>query len=225
MTQLKKMLINPLTGLEPDNLVDVKNRFKKIAKTLFENYCLKSGNKTFRFAEIEFYYYKKDKWDEEWNKVTYPRNKNAGELFFHYSGADICFQCHFDDNGKDDNIVEYGGILIRSVIEEDGDILKLHAGPQYCANLILNSCNNIFPELERAKKIECGLETAVRYGINEKERKLEEDNDFMLCFYLDNINWEEASKRIVWDTKQSKYKEMKRNYERERFSNIHKKKN
>ncbi len=228
--QLKKKLTNPLRGLIPKNLTDVEERFMEIAKNLFENYCLKSDTKAFRFAEIEFYYYKKggrcnldEEWVEKWNKVTYPRDKNAGELFFHYSGVDICFQSIFKDNN-----VEFGGILIRSVLEEDEETTKLHAGPQYCANLILNSCVNHLPqlaELEVTKRKECELKTAVRFGIDKAEREREEKDDFRLCFYLDNLNWEKASERTVWNTKQGEYKERTRNYEKERFSNIHKKDN
>ena len=108
---LKKLLTNPLQGLDEknDKFVEVQNKFKGIAKKLFDNYGIKCGNKIFRFAEIEFYYYnKKEKWQDKWNTATYYRDKNAGELFFHYSGVDICFQSDSEN--------EFGGILIRSLV-------------------------------------------------------------------------------------------------------------
>ena len=88
-------LINPFEGLELNDVNGIQTRCKEIAEELFRHYGIKCGNKTFCFAEIEFYYYKKEKsgnnnWDAPWNKETYPRSKNAGDFFFplipqHYS--------------------------------------------------------------------------------------------------------------------------------------------
>ena len=232
MKQIKAKLKNPLSGLGRENMTSLKKRFYDIAKTLFEDYCFKCDTKIFRFAEIEFYYYKKDhsnsiQWDDEWNEETYPRNKDAGELFFHYSGVDICFQCRFDEDGIDDN-VEFGGILIRSIIEVDNSdrLIKLHAGPQYCANLMLNSCKNQLPELVKAKHMSFDkLEQTVRFGINCEEKQKEQNDNLELCYYINQFNgvslkWKTASERFGWDMKNGKYKLLKRNYKRERFKDI-----
>ena len=97
--ELKDMLTNPFDGVNNTNIQDIQKRCKKIAKMLFNKHGIKCGNKTFRFAEIEFYYYNKEKeWQDKWNTATYYRNKNAGNLFFHYSGVDICFQSDSEKN-------------------------------------------------------------------------------------------------------------------------------
>ena len=222
MEKLRTTLLNPLSGLKSREFKDVENEFSKIAKSLFCNYCIKTDTKIFRFAEIEFYYYKKDLWDQEWNRVTYPRNKDAGELFFHYSGVDICFQTHLDDKG---GYLEFGGILIRSLIELDdnGALQHLHAGPQYCANVMLNSCNCKLPQLDVVDEINCEMKSAVRFGIEKNKREHEEKDEFKLCFYIDQfnsseLNWKEASKRNEWDIKEGRFKFVKRNYARERFN-------
>lgn len=221
MEQLKNKLINPLTGLESSNLKMIENEFSIIANSLICNYCMKADTRIFRFAEIEFYYHMKGVWDQEWNRVTYPRNKNAGELFYHYSGVDICFQTHLDGEG---GYIDFGGILIRSLIEvdENGRPQQLHAGPQYCANLMLNACNETLPKLDVAEGINCRIKTAIRFGIEKAEREREEKADFNLCFYIDSINdnqlnWNEASKRNDWNIKEGRFIVAKRNYARERF--------
>lgn len=225
MEYLRKLLSNPLSEVKAINLIDIEDEFYNIAQQLFNKYCIKNDTKTFRFAEIECYYYKKNEWEEDWTQVTYPRNKNAGELFFHYSGVDICFQCHVDENNSDN--VEFGGILIRSLIEVDdyGRLLKLHAGPQYCANILLNTCNKELPQLNKAKEVKCDLQRTIRFGIEKSAREREEKDDFKLCFYInqfesDLLNWQETSKRIEWKIKEGKYKESKRNYARDRFHNL-----
>ena len=59
----------------PDNMAgkDIQTVFKNIAENLFQGFCLQCGKTIFYFAEIEFYYYDKDDFCEEWNKRTYPR--------------------------------------------------------------------------------------------------------------------------------------------------------
>ena len=222
MEQLRERLTNPLSGFKSRDYKEIERIFSEIANCLICDYCIKTDTKIFRFAEIEFYYFKKGEWDQEWNSVTYPRNKKLGELFFHYSGVDICFQTHLDNEG---GYVEFGGILIRSLIEldEKGKFQHLHAGPQYCANLMLNSCNTTLPQLATAEKINCEIKSAVRFGIEKAEREREEKTDFKLCFFIDQFNsdklhWEKASERNDWSIKEGKFKVIKRNYARERFN-------
>lgn len=222
MEQLKERLTNPLSGFKSRDHKGIESVFSEIANCLICDYCIKTDTKIFRFAEIEFYYFKRGEWDQEWNSVTYPRNKNAGELFFHYSGVDICFQTHLDGEG---GYIDFGGILIRSLIEIDENRRpqQLHAGPQYCANLMLNACNDTLPKLDVAEGINCEIKTAIRFGIEKAEREREEKADFNLCFYIDSINdnqlnWNEASKRNDWNIKEGRFIVAKRNYARERFN-------
>ena len=193
-----------------------------MAKLLFEDYCIKCEDKAFRFAEIEFYYYRKEEssqfnLDGPWNKETYPRNKNAGKLFFHYSGADICFQCHFDEKEKNNDFAIYGGILIRSL--RDGN--NILAGPLFCANAMLNSCDEKMPELARADHQQCVFKTTTRYGISSDETQ-EGGKKLYLCYYLthvenEELDWQKTSERIAWDKKGERFKKSSRNYMAERF--------
>ena len=223
MEKLYELLKNPFGGLSQENINSIQNRCFEIAKTLSEYYCVKCGDKIFRFAEIEFYYYKKDEtgkniFAETWNKETYPRNKNAGEFFFHYSGVDICFQCHYDDIEKDNEYGEFGGILIRSL--RDGN--KILAGPLFCANMMLNACKEHMPILEKADYQQYELESTIRCGISSDENQ-DKDKQLFLCYYATNVkgeklNWEKSSERIAWDKKRGVFKEQTRNYKKERFN-------
>ena len=221
MKELKEILTNPLSGLDKDDLDGVKERFHKRAKTLFENYGLKCGDKIFRFAELEFYYYKNDEsgdnnWDATWNRETYPRNKDAGELFFHYSGVDICFQCHFNEKEKDNEYGEFGGILIRSLLDDD----KIIAGPLFCVNTMLNECKGQMPELVSVPSQTFTFETTTRCGIK-SDLKQEKGKELYLCYYTTSVNnknlqWDKASERIAWDKSKKRFTNQTRNYKKER---------
>lgn len=215
-------------NLEQDpNMKLVQEKIRVIAEELFEDYCIKceSGgehkDRYFRFAELEFYYYKKGKFDSEWNKVTYPREKNAGELFFHYSGMDICFQSHFDKNDSDK--VFFGGMLVRSVFElDENDMIILHAGPLYVANLVLNSCKNTMPKLVKMSSHKVDLKQTLRYGTSKSATADEIANDLELCFYINQymgqeLNWKLSSEHLGWDMQAEDFKFMKRNYKKQRF--------
>lgn len=221
MKELKEILTNPLSGLDKDDLDGVKERFHERAKTLFENYGLKCGDKIFRFAELEFYYYKNEEsgdnnWDATWNRETYPRNKDAGQLFFHYSGVDICFQCHFDEKEKNNEYGEYGGILIRSLL--DGD--KIIAGPLFCVNTMLNECKGQMPQLVSVTSQTFTFETTTRCGIK-SDLKQEKGKELYLCYYATSVNnknlqWDKASERIAWDKSKKRFTNQTRNYKKER---------
>jgi hypothetical protein len=133
MEDLKKAMENPFKGL-------TKEQFQKkcfdIATKLFRDYCISCNEKKFYFVEIEFYYWDKDSWNEKWNRVTYPRKAKATDLFFHLSGIDICFNSYYDEKNLNDKAY-FGGILIRSIRDEEGNIT---AGPWNCMLKILNGC-------------------------------------------------------------------------------------
>ena len=223
METLKKKLTNPFDGLKSNDVIGIHDRCDKIAETIFCNYGIKCGDKIFRFAEIEFYYYKKEKdgennWDADWNKETYPRNNNAGKLFYHYSGVDICFQCNFEDKARDNDNGEFGGILIRSLLDGDDKII---AGPLFCANTMLNACNDKMPELvpvTQHKKYE--WEKVLRCGIP-SDKEQESDKELYLCYYATfvdgkKLQWDNASYKISWDKKKGIFKDSTRNYKKER---------
>ena len=132
MKKLKEKLTNPFDGLKANDEKGFIEICAKIAEELLNNHGIKCGSKIYYFAEVEFYYYEKNRWDKEWNEKTYPRTgKKAGSLFFHYSGFDICFESKFEQ-GK------FGGILVRSLKDEAGLFIT---GPSVCSLEILNACN------------------------------------------------------------------------------------
>lgn len=221
MDKLFDMLKNSFDGLTRENIIGIQERCFTIAKTLSENYCIICGDKTFRFAEVEFYYYKSDKSNKNnfvdtWNRETYPRNKNAGEFFFHYSGVDICFQCYYDDKEKDNEYGEFGGILIRSLL--DGK--KILAGPLFCANVILNASKDCMPTLDRTDYQQYKLKSTTRCGIT-SDLHQEKGKELYLCYYATKVNgnelyWENASERVSWDKKKRVFRKITRNYKKER---------
>ena len=222
MNKLESLLTNPLNGLKQnDEVARIQERFDGLAKILLEDYGVKCGEETFRFAEIEFYYYKKvesiDNWDKEWNKETYPRNKRATELFYHYSGIDICFECNYQEIAKEDEYGEFGGILIRSLFHGN----EILAGPLFCAIAMLNACNNEIPRVVKLKQSEEvkydkeDIQKRRRYGI--QSDKDEKTMPFELCYFVasikgEKIDWEKVSKRISWDKKGKRFKFVTRNY-------------
>lgn len=76
---------------------------------IFSNYCLRVDGKKpkrFLFGELELFFHS----DKMENEVTFKRDSESGEIFFHKWGFDICFK-------SDENT--YGGVLVRSLIDID----------------------------------------------------------------------------------------------------------
>lgn len=110
-----------LVMLSGFNKESTDSSFEKIAKTLFGDYHIQKGTKTYELMEIEFYLFS----ERHKDIITYPRkNDKAGMWFFHMSGVDITF-------GTTDKNV-YGGILIRSIIRTDEDEIYPISGPMKC---------------------------------------------------------------------------------------------
>ncbi len=196
---------------------DLQKRFDEMAKYFLGNVAIiigDSNSKQIRYylEEIEFYYNNlskkdldsaKNKSEKEKNFInhfscTYKRNRDAGQLFWHYSGIDICFQSYPEDNC-------YGGILIRSMSKCDGNENnpELIAGPLRCANEIANQSINLksIPQIEEIKSskrniniastIRQGIENNKRYGdiINKNGEEYVVPNDFPhFCYYVKRKN-------------------------------------
>lgn len=137
MGNIKDFLSRKMVSIDQSNYHSV---FKEIAEEMFNYYGIRCGDRVFRFAEIEFYYYDKDLLNDEWNRKTYPRSgKAAGELFFHYSGIDVCFESNYGYNeSSHSGVAAFGGILIRSLYEESAGAFV--TGPLLCMNTLLNAC-------------------------------------------------------------------------------------
>ena len=204
---------NPFDGLSDyERFIE---ECRKIARKLFNNYGIECNNKVFRFAEIEFYYYDskqylKDPSHHKWQEVTYPRNDyKGGELFYHLSGIDICFDSQYNEESG-----RFGGILIRSI--KDGD--KIIAGPLNCKDEILNACKNgEMPKLiEVSGKQE--IEPAQTYrSLGKTGTDMEHDR---LCYYdsSPNIDWKPIRNRFV--TRDGTIKPQKGSYDTSKFMNV-----
>ena len=153
---------------------DIDSELKNIAKILMNEYCIYNGKYIYRPIEIEFYIYLKDISDKEKRHAdihVYPRDKKeAGELFFHLSGMDICFESSIEQG-------RFGGILIRALEREKDGEKTLFGGPLVCKDEVLNtatekcsvkSCEN--------KHISKEPHTSPRQGINENTSKKIEDD-------------------------------------------------
>ena len=215
MEEIIELLKNPFDGL-PD-YESIKKKCEEIAQKLFDNNGIKSGDKTFRFAEIEFYYYDramylKDKNLNKWQEVTYPRDGyEAGQLFYHLSGIDICFDSQY--NGKSG---KFGGILIRSI--KDGNMII--AGPLNCKDEILNACKNG----KMPKLIEVKVSERRSIKLNSTYRslgKIGTDIHDGLCFYDGSLVKDDWNpKRDRFDTKTGNTESKKSSYNTSKFISV-----
>ena len=209
MEELYELLKNPFDGLSKDE--DIQERCRKIAQELFDNYCIKCKGKEFYFLEIEFYYWQKNRWEKEWNKVTYPRDGyKAKDLFFHTSGIDICFESSYDE-------AKFGGILVRSVIDKENNII---AGPWNCMLHILNECKGgEMPRLENSQPRSHTLKIkATHRALGEKDMAKEIKSPLSLCFYdaVPEDKWNFVKEGFDKETGKRIYK--KTYYKKDRFS-------
>ena len=206
-TDYNELLQEPLKDLDnssPDAC------FKRIAEDLINNYCINCDGKEFYLAEIEFYYYQDNsngKKKMPWNMVTYARTgKSAGKLFYHLSGVDICFDSSYK-NGS----AQFGGILIRSVIDENN---KLFTGPLNCKDLFLNTCSINMPRLDSIKNrtIHNNCCMSTRRLLGKKDMAENIDDSFNFCFYDGNIeDWNTINER--YDKKTNLIKRFQKKYD------------
>lgn len=175
---------------------DLLQFFTKVADYLFNHVAIQAGETKFTFAEIEFYYYKKDVFEGPMYNCTYPRTKHAGQFFWHYSGMDICFESNEEDRC-------FGGILIRS-IKKDGEII---AGPMRCSDEIMNSCEGEMPRLIENKTHVGEIEQTNRYGI--KADETDNKTDMKLRYYIKQDSWyRKRNGVLVADQTTGGYKEV-----------------
>ena len=187
--------------------------FDEVAKYLLGNVAIVFGPESdgtkYYLAEIEFYYKNekakeivikssednKKKVESSFYSCTYKRIREAGLLFWHYSGIDICF------SSSDNN---YGGVLIRSLIKMvNGSEPELIAGPLRCANELMNQSvlegKDSIPHIIELKRYEekytimstirQGIETSDKY--DELKKKIKKDHGYVIsddfpffCYYV-----------------------------------------
>ncbi|MBO6050998.1 MAG: agmatine deiminase family protein [Bacteroidales bacterium] len=210
MEELKLLLENPFDKLEENDLNGFQDKCKDIAEKLFCNYCINCDEKEYYFAEIEFYYYDKSRFNKLWNTCTYPRsNKKAGVFFLHDSGVDICFNSDFSEG-------IFGGILIRSLLQisENGKG-KYITGPFVCAKEIFNACPDINngPKIKRIPYRKCAIDVAERYNIPNEPENLN------LCFFDKSLkdNLKNTFENESWDFDKRETKCVTRYYSKRFF--------
>lgn len=200
--------------MKVDNFDDLKKKLEKIysteksikefqeifdsmAKYILANVGIKAGGVVYGLVEIEFYYRNSLTENIESFRRTYPRKCNAGDLFLHYSGLDICFKTSEDDYKC------CGGILIRSIINHENGVVI--AGPLRCANEIINQCyrdnKKQLPIIVEHKNstnkgiyatIRQGIETGDQFSVmrdNYKSNQLKEDQFPLFAYYIEGTEW------------------------------------
>ena len=93
--------------------IEYQDVFSKYANKLMNEYCLKVDDKKYNLIEIEFYFYDKENHPDPYIYCN-EKQKECGKFYFHGSGMDITF-----GNG-----ICYGGILIRSIMNEEGQYIN-----------------------------------------------------------------------------------------------------
>ena len=145
---------------------EFQDHFDGIAEYILGNVAICAGGVLYHLAEIEFYYKNANVNTDTFTR-TYKRDCKAGQLFWHYSGVDICFSTL-------DNQQSYGGILIRSMMKEvkEGNQVQceLMTGPLRCANELINQCikseNGKLPFLTISNiKVENDIIATIRQGV------------------------------------------------------------
>ncbi len=133
-----------LEGMNDGNSIEAQ--FPSWAASLMNNFAIRKGDQLFRFVEIEFYHNLTDDEiiDGKLKKITYKRESESCDFFFHNYGFDICF--------KSDSI-RYGGVLIRSVKSKNGFI----NGPGRVADRLFDRFSAVrppkdFPQLVALKE-------------------------------------------------------------------------
>ena len=182
-----------------DLLSDIRREdFPEVAGKLMNHYCVLKkdsrydGDLIFRFAEIEFYLY--DASEQKVDDKTYSRDCKCGEWFFHSSGVDIAFDTVHDG----DELIRFGGILIRGVEvyrqDEDGQWAQMGVigGPKLSMYEMFNHALAL-PEivalpdgLKTDRKID---ESTYRVGIV--------DDKLSQRYVLADVDWNMPTERVV----------------------------
>lgn len=140
-----------------------------LAEKIMNEICIFNGKYTYHPIEIEFYIYdSKNHADIH----VYPREAKVGDLFFHLSGMDICFESSLEEK---EGRTRFGGILIRALEREDG---KQFGGPLTCKNEVLNTASSekCIAKIHTISPVREVGEPTKRKGINQSKTLIDIDN-------------------------------------------------
>ena len=185
MNRLINSLDELILSLKNINHVD----FDNVAISLFQNfgikkiesYDYKEREVEYRFSEIEFYLY--NKCTDDW--PTYNRDCEAGQWFLHKSGVDLAFETLRTVTSGEEELIQFGGILIRGLIKYiDGKVDCVIGGPQRCMFELFNATRTM-PELVTLQnKAENNIVKGKRVRI---KKDLHNTDEFR--YYLTGVNW------------------------------------
>lgn len=181
-----------------DLLSDIRREdFPEVASKLMNHYCvLKKDSRydsdlIFRFVEIEFYLY--DASEQDVDVKTYSRDCKCGEWFFHSSGVDIAF----DTVREGDELIRFGGILIRGVKvyrqDEDGQWAQMGVigGPKLSMYEMFNHALAL-PEIVAIPE---GFATDRKLG--DPTKRVGIGDNLEQRYVLEGVNWEMPTERVV----------------------------
>lgn len=208
-TQIKSLLNLDEIIKKKDNDNKVLD-LKSLAESIMNKVCISNG-KLYHPIEIEFYIYDKE---EHPDIHVYPREAKAGDLFFHLSGMDICFESSFEEK---EGTIRFGGILIRALEREDG---KRFGGPLTCVNEVLNTAtehpHTVYIE-PKEKQHTVIKHLGKRKGINKYEKKKDDYWDAKYRFFRDDFY---IKKRIIMEDDSFDFKDHKLNESHKRYYKI-----
>lgn len=212
------MMTNPFDEIAKNDYAVFQEKCEEIAIDLFSHHCIKCNGKEYYFAEIEFYYWDKEHWDEKWNRVTYPRICKAENLYYHLSGIDICFDSYYNEDDLNEK-ARFGGILIRAIRCADGIVVS---GPWNCMLKLLNECKDgCMPQLAHSNGSriqEKDIKQTYR-ALGEDDRKEDKIHHLKLCFYDSSIKkWNQDKVRL--NKKSGLLEKYQSNYNTQRFDSL-----
>ena len=189
----------------------LEKSFAAIANTLLLHTKIVIGESIFyTIEEIEFYYYRDGCFNGPEYYCTYPRECDACDFFFHYSGVDICFVS---------TQKSFGGVLIRSLkrISKGGE--ELIGGPMRCSTDLMNTCIRTGNKLEllvsKHKIKEGPIKKTIRQGINADHAVIEDGEIKQLVQYCydvlqkNNQHWMRTRKNVCEYVKDSSSESIK----------------
>lgn len=176
-----------LFSLETFDESKIDDFFADIAEELFKHYCIKLGNVTYSFLEIECYYWSEHHQDnrKDGKPFVYERiNERPCSFISHSSGMDLCFK----SSDK-----QYGGILIRALKRTEGDDETILPGPWDCHDALINYSDGVtfdssleevlkaFPILLYNNEADTNVDIkkAIRCGVPDDSNY----KDALYCFY------------------------------------------
>ncbi len=217
LEELRKSMI-----LDADmNTSDIEQRFKEIAKMLFEKFAIQKSETIYLFKDIEFYFYNKNHRDI----ITHPRvSKPLCWYVNDFGGIDLNFASSIRresrQNCKGKNVLKYvlddnaffGGILIRQLVEKgNGEVLN---GPWACAELF-RSYDATGADLDKDLPllVECDNEKVgnippkCRYNIiSSKQNEMSKVNNILYQYHNDVQPSKETLYKDFADFKEKPYR-------------------